>query len=110
MVIGSIMLIDAPIPELRPSLNFIIPVAIGLSLIFIFLIIIVVKAHTKKAVTGEEGLTGEIGVTQTNLNLEGKVFVHGEIWNAEALEEIPKGTKVKVIEVLKNLKIKVTKV
>ncbi len=110
MVIGSIMLIDAPIPELRPSLNFIIPVAIGLSLIFIFLIIIVVKAHIKKACTGEEGLTGEIGVAQTNLNLEGKVFVHGEIWNAEALEEIPKGTKVKVIEVLKNLKIKVTKV
>lgn len=110
MVIGSIMLIDAPIPELRPSLNFIIPVAIGLSLIFIFLIIIVVKAHIKKAYTGEEGLIGEIGVTQTNLNLEGKVFVHGERWNAEALEEIPKGSKVKVIEVLKNLKIKVTKV
>jgi len=110
MVIGSIMLIDAPIPELRPSLNFIIPVAIGLSLIFIFLIIIVIKAHIKKAYTGEEGLIGEIGVTQTNLNLEGKVFVHGELWNAEALEEIPKGTKVKVIEVLKNLKIKVTKV
>ena len=110
MVIGSIMLIDAPIPELRPSLKFIIPVAIGLSLIFLFLIILAVRVHMRKAVTGKEGLIGKIGVARTELNPEGKVFVHGEIWDAEAQQDIPEGTKVKVIEVLENLKIKVTKV
>ena len=110
MVIGSIMLIDAPIPELRPSLKFIIPVAIGLSLIFLFLIILAVRVHMRKAVTGKEGLVGKIGVARTELNPEGKVFVHGEIWDAEAQQDIPEGTKVKVIEVLENLKIKVTKV
>jgi len=110
MIIGSTMLINSPIPELRPSLNFIIPVAIGVSLIIIFLIFITVQAHSKKASTGKEGLIGEIGTVQKNLNPEGTVFVHGEIWNAEAPEEIPKGTKVKVVEVLKNLKIKVIKI
>ena len=110
MVIGSIMLIDAPIPELRPSLKFIIPVAIGLSLIFLFLIILAVRVHMRKAVTGKEGLIGKIGVARTELNPEGKVFVHGEIWDAEAQQDIPEGTKVKIIEVLENLKIKVTKV
>lgn len=110
MVIGSIMLIDAPIPELRPSLKFIIPVAIGLSLIFLFLIILAVRVHMRKALTGKEGLVGEIGVARTELNPEGKVFVHGEIWNAEAEQDIPEGTKVKVSEVLENLKVKVTKV
>ena len=109
MVIGSIMLIDAPIPELRPSLNFIIPVAIGLSLIFLFLIILAVRVHMRKALTGKEGLLGEIGVTRTELNPEGKIFVHGEIWDAEAEQDIPEGTKVKVSEVLDNLKVKVTK-
>jgi membrane-bound serine protease (ClpP class) len=109
MVIGSIMLIDAPIPELRPSLKFIIPVAIAISLIFAFLIALAIRAHFKKASTGKEGLMGEIGVTRTQLNPEGKVFVHGEIWDAEGAEEIPEGTKVKVIEVLQNLKIKVSK-
>jgi membrane-bound serine protease (ClpP class) len=109
MVIGSIMLINAPIPELRPSLKFIIPVAVGLSLIFIFLIVITVKAHLKKVHTGKEGLLGETGVAQTELIPEGKVFVHGELWNAEATENIPKGTKVKVVEVMDNLKIKVNK-
>ncbi|MEE8377787.1 MAG: nodulation protein NfeD, partial [Candidatus Aminicenantaceae bacterium] len=59
MIIGSIMLINAPIPELRPSLKFIIPMALGLSLIFIFLIVIAVRAHAQRASTGKEGLIGE---------------------------------------------------
>ncbi len=110
MVIGSIMLINTPIPELRPSLNFIIPVAVAISLIFIFLITLAIRAHIKKAATGREGLEGEIGTAQTDIDPEGKVFVHGEIWNAESKENIPKGAKVKVVEVMRNLKIKVTKV
>ncbi len=109
MVIGSIMLIEAPIPELRPSLKFIIPVAVGLSLIFLFLVIIAIRAHAKKVYTGKEGLVGEVGRAQSDLTPSGKVFVHGELWNAEADENIPKGTEVKVVEVLQNLKIKVTK-
>lgn len=110
MVIGSIMLIKAPIPELQPSLKFIIPVAIGLSLIFIFLIVISVRAHVKKVHTGKEGLIGESGFAQSELKPEGKVFIHGEIWNAEATENIPKGTKIEVIEVMKNLKVKVKRI
>ncbi|UCE42688.1 MAG: nodulation protein NfeD [Candidatus Aminicenantes bacterium] len=109
MVIGSIMLIDAPIPELRPSLKFIIPVAVGLSLIFLFLIFIAVRALANRVHTGKEGLIGEIGVAQSDLTPRGKVFVHGELWNAEADQEILKGEEVQVVEVLKNLKIKVTK-
>jgi membrane-bound serine protease (ClpP class) len=110
MLIGSIMLINAPIPELKPSLKFIIPVVIGLSLVFIFLITIAIRAQLQKTQTGQEGLIGETGITQTILNPEGKVFVHGELWKAEAAEKIPKGTYVKIIEVKNNLKIKVTKV
>ncbi|MEE8604886.1 MAG: nodulation protein NfeD [Candidatus Aminicenantaceae bacterium] len=109
MVIGSIMLIDAPIPELRPSLKFIIPVAVGLSLIFLFLIFIAVRALANRVHTGKEGLIGEIGVAQSDLAPGGKVFVHGELWNAEADQEISKGEEVQVVEVLKNLKIRVTK-
>jgi len=109
MVIGSIMLIDAPIPELRPSLKFIIPIAIGLSLIFIFLIYIAVRALANRVHTGKEGLVGEVGVARSDLTPKGKVFVHGELWDAVADQEIPKGEEVKVVEVLANLKIKVTK-
>ncbi len=107
MLIGSIMLIDSPVPELRPSLKFIIPVVIGLSIIFIFLITIAIRAHSRKATTGREGLAGKIGYAQSDLNPEGFVFVHGELWKAESDEPLPKGTKVRVIEVTEGLKIKV---
>jgi len=109
MIIGSIMLIDTPIPEFRPSLKVIIPVALALSLIFIFLIVIAIRAHMKKVYTGKEGLVGEIGVAKSDIKPEGKVFVHGEIWDAEAAENIPKGAKVKVLEVKDNLMLRVTK-
>ena len=109
MVIGSVMLIDSPIPELRPSLAFIIPLAAGLSLIFFFLLFLVIRAHARKAATGKEGLFGEVGMAQTDLSPEGKVFVHGEIWNAEAAEPIAKGSKVRVVRVLDTLKIRVEK-
>jgi membrane-bound serine protease (ClpP class) len=109
MVIGSVMLIDSPIPELQPSLKIIIPLAVGLSLIFLFLLFLVVRAHSRKATTGKEGLVGEIGTAQTDLSPEGKVFVHGELWNAEAAEPITKGSKVRVTQVLDSLKIRVDK-
>jgi membrane-bound serine protease (ClpP class) len=109
MIIGSIMLIDTPIPEFRPSLKVIIPVALALSLIFVFLIVIAIRAHMKRVYTGKEGLVGEIGVAKSDIKPEGKVFVHGETWNAEATENIPKGAKVKVLEVKDNLMLRVTK-
>ncbi|MFZ2055343.1 MAG: nodulation protein NfeD [Candidatus Aminicenantales bacterium] len=109
MVIGSVMLINSPIPELQPSLIFIIPLAVGLSLIFLFLLFLVVRAHSRKPATGKEGLIGEVGLAQTDLSPEGKVFVHGEIWNAEADGPIAKGCKVKVVGVYDSLKIRVEK-
>ncbi len=109
MVIGSVMLINSPIPELQPSLTVVIPLAVGLSLIFLFLVFLVIRAHSRKASTGKEGLIGEVGKAQTDLSPEGKVFVHGELWNAESSEPIAKGSKVKVVQVLDTLKIRVEK-
>lgn len=109
MVLGSIMLINAPIPELRPSLRFIVPMAVGLSIIFIFLVFLVIRAHTRRVHTGREGLIGEVGIARTDLSPEGKVFVHGEIWNAETTNFIPKGSRVRVVAVLDGLKVRVEK-
>ncbi len=109
LLLGSIMLIDAPIPELKPDLKFIIPLALGLSFVFIFLVIIAIRSQANRVHTGKEGLIGEIGTARTRLDPEGKVFVYGETWNAVAEEEIPAGSSVEVIDILKNLKLKVKK-
>lgn len=109
IVLGSIMLIRSPIPELRPSLKYIIPVALGVSLVFIFLVYLVIKVHTRRTLTGKEGMIGEIGTALTSFAPDGKVFVHGEIWNAVSDDVINRGDKVQVVEVKNNLTLKVKK-
>jgi membrane-bound serine protease (ClpP class) len=109
MIIGSLMLIKAPIDELRPSLRFVLPVALGVSLIVLFLLTLVFRAQARRPLSGREGMIGETGTARTELAPSGRVFVHGELWTAEAEEPVRAGEKVKVIEVLDGLKLKVGK-
>ena len=110
MIIGSLMLVKAPIAELRPSLSFVLPVVLAFAAIVLFLLTLVFKAHSRRALTGREGLVGETGTARTDLSPAGKVFVHGELWEAEAETPVRAGERVKVIEVLEGLKIRVRKV
>lgn len=110
MIIGSLMLIKAPIAELRPSLRFILPVVLAVSLIVLFLLTLVIKAHRRRSVSGRDGMIGEAGTARTDLSPAGTVFVHGELWEAVAAEPVRAGDKVKVLAVLEGLKLKVGKV
>jgi membrane-bound serine protease (ClpP class) len=59
--------------------------------------------------TGAEGIIGETGVAKTDIDPQrGKVFVHGEWWNAVADGQIPAGSRVQV-EAVNNLVLKVKK-
>ena len=49
--------------------------------------------------TGVSELLGLVGKCATALAPEGKVFVRGEYWTAQADEEIPAGTRVEVTAV-----------
>ena len=53
-----------------------------------------------KPVTGSGGMVGEIGIVQKALTPEGKVFVHGELWNARAKEPLDEHAKVRVVKVV----------
>jgi membrane-bound serine protease (ClpP class) len=57
---------------------------------------IALKARHNKVVTGEQGLVGENGVAQTALTPQGKVFVHGELWDAISSSPLPAGQLVVV--------------
>ena len=96
MVIGALMLVDGPIPQLRVRLLTALSVAIPMGLITAFLVGLVLKARRAKVVTGKEGLVGTIGVAQTVLTPEGKVFINGEIWNAVTSAQVNPGDRVRV--------------
>jgi membrane-bound serine protease (ClpP class) len=96
LVIGGLFLVDGPIPEMRVQLLTTLVVAIPIAAICIFLMSLVLKSRQNRVVTGSEGMVGEIGVARTMLVPEGKVFVHGELWNAIAKGEIAAGVRVRV--------------
>jgi len=99
LVIGGLLLVDAPIPEMRVRLVTALAVSIPLGIITAFLMGIAVRARRNKIVTGEQGLVGEIGIAQTPLSPAGKVFVHGELWDAVASVDIPVGERIVVRQV-----------
>jgi membrane-bound serine protease (ClpP class) len=96
LTLGGLLLVDAPIPEMRVHLLTALAVSIPLGVITAFLMTIALRARRNKVVTGEQGLLGETGVAQTALSPQGKVFVHGELWDAIASSELPAGQLVVV--------------
>ena len=96
MILGALLLVDAPIPEMRVRLVTALAVSVPIGLITVFLVGLVIKARRSKVVTGSQGLIGEIGVAQSALQPEGKVFVHGELWDAVSSANIAPGARVLV--------------
>ncbi len=109
MVLGSLILINSPIPELRVRLTTALGVTLPFAAITVFLLRLVILSHKTKSVTGSEGMVGEIGVAISDIDTEGKVQVHGEIWEASSIQPIRSGEKVKVLTV-EGLKITVSRV
>jgi membrane-bound serine protease (ClpP class) len=99
LVIGALLLVDAPIPEMRVKLATALALSIPLGLITVFLMTVALRARRNKVVTGIEGLIGELAIAQTSLAPAGKVFVHGEIWDAIASANVPAGDKVRIQKV-----------
>lgn len=108
LALGSIMLFESPFPYLRASLAVIIPTVAVTAGFFIFAVTMTVKAHMAKPATGREGLVGEAGKAATRLAPEGKVFVHGELWNAYTEGTIEEGEKIRVLSA-EGLNLKVEK-
>ena len=107
LTLGLIMLFETEEAAMQVSWTVIIPMVATVSLFFIVVLGLIVRARLSKPRTGEEGLIGEVGISMTDVNAGGRVAIHGEVWNARADRHIPKGERVRVIGV-KNLSLIVT--
>lgn len=99
MTLGSLMLIDSPYSFLRISTAVVLPTVFATAAIVVFLVTLVIRAHARRSIAGQEGLIGMIGTAETDIMPEGKVFVHGEIWNAHSADSVKKGDPVKITKV-----------
>jgi membrane-bound serine protease (ClpP class) len=101
LLLGSMMLIDSPAPELQLGLRFILPVVGSLSALVLVLVGMGVRAQRTPPASGAEGMIGEAGRALTSIEPGGvgRVQAHGELWTATATEPIAAGQSVTVTAV-----------
>ena len=99
LTLGSLMLFESPDPNLQVSLHVILPAVVSLAAIILFVLQRALRAQARPVATGAQGLVGEIGVASSDLAPDGKVFVHGELWNASSPQRILRGERVRVVRV-----------
>jgi membrane-bound serine protease (ClpP class) len=97
MILGAMMLVDSPLPELRVNPWKLLPVVVFMAAFTVLLVRMVVEAQKRKATTGAEGLVGRSGVAATALEPEGWVLVQGERWRAQADDRLDPGARVEVV-------------
>ena len=99
MVLGAVMLIDSPWPALRIHWGTAIGLALPFSAITLLLLTLAMRARRNKVETGPAGMVGLIGTVLTPIGPEGKVFVHGEYWDAVASQPLAAGARVRVMAI-----------
>lgn len=99
LVLGALMLFKSPEPALRVSLEVIVSLAVFSLAVVAFLMTMALRVRRAPVRTGLEGLVHEIGTARSPIDPRGKVFVHGEIWDAISDEPVASGDPVEVVAI-----------
>jgi membrane-bound serine protease (ClpP class) len=95
-VVGSLILIDVPNPELRLPLRLVLAVVIPFGAIMTVMLRLAIRARQSKVTTGSSGMIGLTGRAETAIAREGTIFVRGELWRARSQVSIAPGERVRV--------------
>lgn len=95
-VIGSVILLDTNVPGYGISPSLIGAVALTSAAFFIFVIGMALKARGRPVVSGREELIGAIGTILEDCEKEGRIRIHGEVWNAHPSVPLRRGQLVRV--------------
>ena len=97
LALGSFLLFDTPNSDLSIDRSIIITAVATMASLIFAISYLVFRSQKIRPTMGMEGLLGEIGEVRRKLSPSGKVFVHGEYWNAEADGEIDVGERIQVV-------------
>jgi membrane-bound serine protease (ClpP class) len=98
LIVGSLLLFrSAPdLPGARAARLIVVAIAAAAAVLMGMLTLLVTRVWRRKPATGASGLVAEQGTALTDIDPDGRVFVHGEYWNARASRPVPKGARVVV--------------
>jgi len=107
LTIGSMILMTDPLFRINPGL--IAGVVIVVAAFFVFVIAAVLRTHRTRQQTGVDAMVGTVALARTPLDPKGRVFVHGELWEATLDEgRVEPGEEVLITKV-EGLRLRVTR-
>lgn len=95
-IFGSIILLDTEAPGFGINLSVILTFAALSVAMFVMMVGMALKARRRKVVTGMEELIGSEARVLEDFKGEGRVRLHGEIWQAHCPLPLHKGQTVRV--------------
>jgi membrane-bound serine protease (ClpP class) len=96
MILGTVLLINSPIPELRIHLTTALLIALPFVAIMTFLVGLVIRAKRAPVETGTSRYVGQCALALTACDPTGQVRLRGEIWNATASGPVAAGEEARV--------------
>jgi membrane-bound serine protease (ClpP class) len=101
LVLGSMMLTRDAVPGVPVGLGFIVPMALGFSVITLFLGRLALTAQRQRPVTGVEAMVTRVGRVRDAVGPDapGTIDIHGELWRARSASHIAAGESVRVTAV-----------
>jgi len=98
ITLGSLFLYT-PDSQLFVDRSLITTTVLVFTAVAVAILVTVVRDRRRRPATGAEGLVGELGTTISPVHKQGKIRVHGEIWNATSEHPIEQGRSVRVVRV-----------
>lgn len=109
MLIGSLMLYDAPETGIRLSWFVIVP-TVGTTAGLVFVAVSLgVRALYRPSVTGAAAMVGRLGVARTAIKPEGQVLIDGELWRAVSPDAGVEAGEPVQVTAIDGLTLKVTR-
>ena len=99
LLLGSLMLFESTSPSMRISLQVLVPTLLMISGFFVAVASLVFRSQTSAPQTGAAGIVGETGIVKKATDPDGKILIHGELWQAVSKQPIAEGTKVRAVNV-----------
>jgi membrane-bound serine protease (ClpP class) len=99
MILGMLILIDAPDPAIRVQLSTALGLALPFAAIILLLLFVFYRSSRQKISTGDEGMIGLTGVADSDVHQRGRVKVRGEYWAACSAVPIAAGKAIRVLAV-----------
>ena len=96
MILGSLMLVKTEAPFLQVSWSVILPAVLLAAGFCLFVLSMGIRAMRQRPATGGEGMIGLVGVARTPLTPQGRVAVHGELWDAVSEEPLQPGDHAEI--------------